>query len=161
MFFSRKCSQPFTPQNSHAILQNAENLPKIIDELLEQVELFDLLQPYIDDYFEKLNFEVINGLNGDKLKAISHLGKKPLQAYLIGKSDLLHRFREGVVHMETAYAEFYQLFVQELVKPLRMAQPNPKAHQHRVRRVKEIVNLFAERYTNEYNKIRKRLFPHV
>lgn len=180
--------QSFKPRNFHGIKQNVADLPKIIEKLLKHEEYFNLLQPYIDDYFEKLEYEVISGLNADKLKAISLLPKKSRQTHLIAKAGVLHRFREGVVHMEFAYAKSYQLFVRgmdvalkiktrkasgrvkgaigakgkrQLPKKSVLAQPNPHAHQQRIDEVLKLVNLFEKRYTDEYNKIRGQLFARV
>lgn len=170
--------------NSHAIKQKAETLPELITELLEHEEFFSLLPPYIDDYFEKLEIEAIKGLNAAKLKAvshISHLRQNSRKAFLIAKSDLFHRYREGVIHMETAYTNHYKSFKRGMDKALKTdtkksnakakkgkrklpkkpmaTQANPHAHQQRVNKVVEAVNSFATQYTGEINNIRRELFP--
>lgn len=176
-------SQSVTLRNLHASKKDADNLLKLITELLANEDFFELLQPYIDDDFEKLEFDVINGLNADKLKAISHLRRNPHAAFLIAKSELLHRFREGVVHMETAYADLYHLFQRDMDNVLKtgeqksngkvakkkpklpkkalVAQTNPHSHRERVEMVVRSVNLFAKLYIDDYNKIRKHLFGNV
>lgn len=153
---------------------------KIITELLAREDFYEMLQPYIDDDFEKLEADVINRLNADKLNAISQLKRSPPAAFLIAKAELLHQFREGVVHMETAYTEFYQLFQRgmdialkkgekpaitkvakknpRLPKKSLVARPNPHAHQERVDNVVRNINLFTKRYTDEFSKIRKQWF---
>lgn len=143
--------------------------------MLEREDYFEMLQPYIDDDFEKLEFDVVNGLNADKLMAISHLRKNSRAAYLIAKAELLHQFREGVVHMETAYADLHKLFERDLDVALKMgekkpkggmtkrnprlpkkalvAHSNPHAHRERIENVVKAINMFAKRYTDEYQHL--------
>lgn len=166
-------------QNAHILKNSADDLPNKIAQLMQREELFQLVQPYIDNHFEKLAFAVISSMNTDKLTAISNLRKNPHKTFLIAKSEYVHRFRGGIVHMENAYDKSYALFLRSLNNALRVkgkmangnkgkrqparnqvATPNAHAYHQRLEAVIKIVNLFVQRYSDEYNKIRQHLFMH-
>lgn len=111
-------SQSFNTEDPHDISQTAEELPKIIADLMENKEYFRLLQPYIDNYFEKLMFQVIHKLNVDKLKAIDHLKQDSRREYLLAKAEWIHRFREAIFYMENTFVKLYKIFVRDLGKAL-------------------------------------------
>lgn len=153
-------------------------MTKVIDELLKNEEFFTMLKPYIDDYFTKLKLGVLNGFNADKLKATSQLSDSSRDEYLDAKSNLVRRYRDGVVYMETVYTKLYKFFEKDLTVALKKKmkgqigkattgklprksvakQQNSQEHQQRFETTVYIVNAFADKYIDEYNIIGKRLF---